>query len=58
MRGDSRWSSFAEREVKGMVSWLLIIVYNESMVSDIGRVCLREIDWIYVKMVGNIQPSV
>ena len=37
MRGESRWSSFAEREAKGMVDWLLRIVYEDSMVSDIGR---------------------
>ena len=29
--------SFAEREVKCIVDWLLRIVYEESLVSDIGR---------------------
>ena len=37
VRGESGWSSFAEREVKCIVDWLLRIVYEESPVSDIGR---------------------
>ena len=28
VRGDSGWSSFAEREVKDIVDWLLSIVYT------------------------------
>ena len=39
VRGESGWSSFAEREVKCIVDWLLRIVYEESLVSDIGRAC-------------------
>ena len=35
VRGESGWSSFAEREVKCIVDWLLRIVYEESLVSDI-----------------------
>ena len=35
VRGESGWSSFAEREVKCIVDWLLRIVYEES-VSDGG----------------------
>ena len=30
--GESGWSSFAEREVKCIVDWLLRIVYEESCV--------------------------
>ena len=45
VRGESGWNSFAEREVKGMVDWLLRIVYEKSMVSDIGRACLMEIGY-------------
>ena len=30
VRGESGWSSFAEREVKCIVDWLLRIVYEES----------------------------
>ena len=37
VRGESGWSSFAEREVKCIVDWLLWIVYEEGLVSDIGR---------------------
>ena len=43
MRGESGWISFAEREVKGIVDWLLSIVYEKIMVSDIGRACLKAI---------------
>ena len=43
--GESGWSSFAERDVKGMVDWLPMIVSEESMVSDIGRTYLREIGY-------------
>ena len=42
VRGESGWSSFAEREVKCIVDWLLRIVYKERLVSDIGR------GWIYM----------
>ena len=45
MRGESGWSSFAERDVKGMVDWLLRIVYEDSMLSDIGRACLMGIGY-------------
>ena len=31
------WSSFMEREVTCIVDWLVRIVYEESLVSDIGR---------------------
>ena len=39
VRGESGWSSFAEREVKRIVDWLLRIVYEESLVSDIVCAC-------------------
>ena len=47
VRGESGWSSFAEREVKCIVDWLLRIVYEESLVSDIGRLCLMEVGYKY-----------
>ena len=34
VRGESGWSSFVERMVKGIVDWLLRIVYEESLVSE------------------------
>ena len=37
VRGESGWSSFAEREMKCIVDWLLRVVYEESLVSDIER---------------------
>ena len=45
VRGETGWSSFAEREVKCIVDWLLRIVYEESLVSDIGRACLMEVGY-------------
>ena len=45
VRGESGWISFAEREVKCIVDWLLRIVYEESLVSDIGRTCLMEVGY-------------
>ena len=47
VRGESGWSSFAEREVKCIVDWMLRIVYEESLVSDIGRACLMEVGYKY-----------
>ena len=37
--------SFSERDVKCTVDWMLRIVYEESMVSDIGRACLMEVGY-------------
>ena len=34
-----------ERDVKGSVDWRLKIVYEERLVSDIGRACLMEIGY-------------
>ena len=45
VRNESGWSSFAEREVKCNVDWLLRIVYEVSLVSDIGRACLMEVGY-------------
>ena len=45
VRGESGWSSFAETEVKCIVDWLLRIMYEESLVSDIGRACLMEVGY-------------
>ena len=45
MRGESGCNSFAEREVTCIVDWLLIIVYEESLVSDIGTACLMEVGY-------------
>ena len=45
VRGESGWRSFAESKVKCIVDWLLRIVYEESLVSDIGRACLMEVGY-------------
>ena len=46
VRGESGWSSFAEREGKGLVDWLVRIVYEESLLSDIGKSCQLEIEYM------------
>ena len=45
VRGESGWSSFAEKEVKGIIVCLLRTVYEESLVSDIGRACQMEVGY-------------
>ena len=45
VRDESGWSSFAEREVKCIVDWLLRIVYEGSLVSAIGRACLVKVGY-------------
>ena len=40
IRGETGWSTFEEREVKAMASWLLRIVFSENQMSDLGRACL------------------
>ena len=45
VRGESGWISFAERDVKFIVDWMLMIVYEERLVSDIGRACLMEVEY-------------
>ena len=45
VKGESGWSSFVESEVKYIVDWLLRIVYEESLVSDIGRAFLVEVEY-------------
>ena len=41
--GETGWSTFEERETKAMVKWMLTVVFEENMVSEIGRACLIEI---------------
>ena len=43
IRGEIGWSTFAEREAKAIVKWMLRGVFEENMVSEIGRACLIEI---------------
>ena len=45
VRGEYGWSSFAERDVKCTVDWLLGIVYEENLVSDIGSTCLMQVGY-------------
>ena len=43
IRGETGWSNFEEREATAMVKWMLRVVFEENMVSEIGRACLVEI---------------
>ena len=43
IRGETGWSTFEEREAKAMVKWMLRVVFEENLVSEIGRACLIEI---------------
>ena len=43
IRGETRWSTFEERETKEMVKWMLRVVFEENLMSEIGRACLVEI---------------
>ena len=43
IRGETGWSTFEEREAKAMVKLMLRVVFEENLVSEIGRACLIEI---------------
>ena len=44
IREETGWSSFEEREeAKAMVKWIWRVVFEENLVSEIGRACLIEI---------------
>ena len=43
IRGETGWSIFVDREANAMASWLLLIVFIENQMSDLGRACLFEI---------------
>ena len=43
IRGETGWSTFEEREAKTMVKWMVRVVFEENLVSEIGRACLIEI---------------
>ena len=34
-----------EREAKLMLTWMLKVVFEENLVSEIGRACLIEFEW-------------
>ena len=42
IREETGWSTFEEREEK-MVKWMLKVVFEENLVSEIGRACLIEL---------------
>ena len=43
IRGETGWSTFEEREAKSMVKWMLKVVFEENLVSEIGSACLIEL---------------
>ena len=43
IRGETGWSTFEESEAKAMVKWILKVVFEENLMSEIGRVCLVKI---------------
>ena len=43
IRGETGWRTFEEREAKSMVKWMLKVVFEENLVSEIGRACLIEL---------------
>ena len=42
IRGETGWSTFEEREAKVMVEWMLRVVFEDNLMSEIGRACLIE----------------
>ena len=49
IRGETRWSSFfEEREAKAMVKWMLRVLFEENLMSDIGR------NRMQIQMVGMV----
>ena len=37
IRGETGWSTFEEREAKEMVKWILKVVFEENLVSEMGE---------------------
>ena len=42
IRGETGWSTFEEREEKVMVEWMVRVVVEENLMSEIWRACLIE----------------
>ena len=40
IRGETGWSPYKEREAKAMAKWMLRVVFEENLMSEIGRACL------------------
>ena len=43
IRGETGWSTFSEREAKAVSDWLLRMIFNRSVISEIGNACLVEL---------------
>ena len=43
IRGKTGWSTFEGREENAMVKWMMRVVFEEILMSEIGRACLVEI---------------
>ena len=42
IRGETGWSTFEEREAKVKVEWMPRVVFEDNLMSEIGRACLIE----------------
>ena len=42
IRGETCWSTFDDRESKVMVEWVLRVVFEDNLMSEIMRACLIE----------------
>ena len=43
IRGETGWGTFEERGAKAMVTWMLKVLFEENLVSEIGRACLNKL---------------
>ena len=43
IRGETGWSTFAEREAKAKMSYMSKVVFGNGNVSEIGRACVMEL---------------
>ena len=42
IRGETGWSTFEDREAKVMVEWILRLLFEDNLMSEIGRACYIE----------------
>ena len=43
IRGETGWSTFLEREAKSKIEWIRRVIFEENIMSEIGRACILEI---------------
>ena len=42
IRGETGWTTFEEREAEVIVDWMLRVLFQDNLMSEIGRTCLIE----------------